>query len=147
MLRKVAQRVASSTYIAKARVLSTKVDSFLSGSSSVYVEQMYDAWRTDPKRYVVVIGKTSRVHMMWEFGASVARPLLFHQLTETLTGFPLLPFPSHTHAAFTLLGQTISLIWTLVLTPLRHFKVLLLWLVLLGCPPLHLLLLHLRIQL
>ena len=64
MLRKVAQRVASSTYIAKARVLSTKVDSFLSGSSSVYVEQMYDAWRTDPKRYVVVIGKTSRVHMM-----------------------------------------------------------------------------------
>lgn len=28
---------------------STKIDSFLSGSNSVYVEQMYDAWRTDPK--------------------------------------------------------------------------------------------------
>jgi len=32
------------------RRLSTKVDSFLTGSSSVYVEQMYDLWRTDPKR-------------------------------------------------------------------------------------------------
>ena len=29
---------------------STKVDSFLSGANSVYVEQMYDAWQTDPKR-------------------------------------------------------------------------------------------------
>ena len=36
--------------MAQSRVfLSSKVDSFLSGSSSVYVEQMYDAWRTDPK--------------------------------------------------------------------------------------------------
>eukprot|EP01038_Epipyxis_sp_PR26KG_P007056 gene7056-9631_t len=30
-------------------VMSTKSDSFLSGSSSVYVEQMYDAWLNDPK--------------------------------------------------------------------------------------------------
>ena len=32
------------------RVLSTKVDSFLSGSSSVYIEQMYDSWRKEPSR-------------------------------------------------------------------------------------------------
>ena len=35
-----------------AAVLSTKVDSFLSGSSSIYVEQMYDQWLSDPVRYV-----------------------------------------------------------------------------------------------
>lgn len=29
---------------------STKRDSFLSGSSSVYVEQMFDAWKKDPQR-------------------------------------------------------------------------------------------------
>jgi hypothetical protein len=32
------------------RLLSTKVDSFLSGSSSVYIEQMYESWKKDPKR-------------------------------------------------------------------------------------------------
>jgi 2-oxoglutarate dehydrogenase N-terminus len=32
------------------RDLSTKVDSFLSGSSSVYIEQMYDSWRKEPTR-------------------------------------------------------------------------------------------------
>ena len=32
------------------RVLSTKTDSFLSGSSSVYIEQMYDSWRKEPAR-------------------------------------------------------------------------------------------------
>lgn len=34
---------------------STKIDSFLSASNSVYVEQMYDSWRTDPKS----------VHISW----------------------------------------------------------------------------------
>jgi 2-oxoglutarate dehydrogenase E1 component len=38
------------------RFLSTKVDSFLSGSNSVYVEQMYDAWKRDP----------SSVHLSWQ---------------------------------------------------------------------------------
>lgn len=38
-----------------SRCLSTKVDSFLSGSSSIYVDQMYDAWRQDPKS----------VHVSW----------------------------------------------------------------------------------
>lgn len=32
------------------RILSTKADSFLSGSSSVYIEQMYDSWRKEPSR-------------------------------------------------------------------------------------------------
>ena len=31
---------------------STNPDNFLSGSNSVYVEQMYDQWQTDPKRQV-----------------------------------------------------------------------------------------------
>jgi hypothetical protein len=31
-------------------VMSTKVDSFLSGSSSVYVDQMYDQWQREPNR-------------------------------------------------------------------------------------------------
>jgi 2-oxoglutarate dehydrogenase E1 component len=35
--------------------LSTKVDSFLNGSNSIYVEQMYDAWVKDPKS----------VHVSW----------------------------------------------------------------------------------
>jgi hypothetical protein len=35
-----------------ARYLSSKIDSFLSGSNSVYVEQMYSAWSQDPKRFV-----------------------------------------------------------------------------------------------
>lgn len=39
----------------QTRALSTKMDSFLSGSSSVYVDQMYDAWRQDPKS----------VHVSW----------------------------------------------------------------------------------
>lgn len=30
--------------------LSTKVDSFLSGSNAVYVDQMCDAWKKDPAR-------------------------------------------------------------------------------------------------
>jgi len=34
----------------KVALFSTKVDSFLSGSSSVYVEQMYEAYLSDPKR-------------------------------------------------------------------------------------------------
>jgi 2-oxoglutarate dehydrogenase complex dehydrogenase (E1) component-like enzyme len=33
------------------RPFSTKIDSFMSGSNSVYVEQMYDSWLQDPKRY------------------------------------------------------------------------------------------------
>jgi hypothetical protein len=33
------------------RFFSTKIDSFNNGSNSVYVEQMYDAWLKDPKRY------------------------------------------------------------------------------------------------
>eukprot|EP01041_Mallomonas_annulata_P010258 gene10258-21403_t len=37
------------------RSFSVKVDSFLSGSSSLYVEQMYDAWRKDPQS----------VHVSW----------------------------------------------------------------------------------
>ena len=37
-------------------VMSTKVDSFMSGSNSVYVEQMYDSWRRDP----------SSVHGSWQ---------------------------------------------------------------------------------
>lgn len=39
--------------------LSTKVDSFLNGSNSIYVEQMYDAWLKDPKRYY----KSRSVHI------------------------------------------------------------------------------------
>jgi 2-oxoglutarate dehydrogenase complex dehydrogenase (E1) component-like enzyme len=34
----------------KGKNFSTKVDSFLNGSNSIYVEQMYDAWLKDPKR-------------------------------------------------------------------------------------------------
>jgi len=37
-------------------LLSTKTDSFLSGSSSLYVEQMYDLWKQDPKS----------VHSSWQ---------------------------------------------------------------------------------
>lgn len=33
------------------RFLSTKVDSFLGGSNAIYVDQMYSAWKQDPKRY------------------------------------------------------------------------------------------------
>jgi 2-oxoglutarate dehydrogenase complex dehydrogenase (E1) component-like enzyme len=39
---------------------STKIDSFLSGANSVYVEQMYEAWTEDPKRFVTFFC-TSRV--------------------------------------------------------------------------------------
>lgn len=39
----------------KKACLSSKVDSFLSGSNSVYVEQMYHAWKTDK----------SSVHLSW----------------------------------------------------------------------------------
>ena len=31
--------------------MSTKVDSFLGGSNAIYVDQMYSAWKADPKRY------------------------------------------------------------------------------------------------
>jgi hypothetical protein len=41
-----ARLIGSKGYVA----FSTKVDSFLSGSSSVYVEQMYDSWLNDPNR-------------------------------------------------------------------------------------------------
>jgi len=34
------------------KYFSTNPDNFLNGSNSVYVEQMYDSWLTDPKRYV-----------------------------------------------------------------------------------------------
>ena len=40
----------------RARVFSTKTDSFLSGANSVYVEQMYDAWKTNP----------ASVHVSWQ---------------------------------------------------------------------------------
>ena len=30
---------------------SNKVDSFLSGSNSVYVDQMYSSWKRDPSRF------------------------------------------------------------------------------------------------
>lgn len=40
------KRVAGSN----VAILSTKVDSFLSGASSIYVEQMYDQWQSDPTR-------------------------------------------------------------------------------------------------
>ena len=30
---------------------SSKSDSFLHGNNSIYVEQMYDAWLQDPKRF------------------------------------------------------------------------------------------------
>jgi hypothetical protein len=33
------------------KAFSTNVDSFLAASSSVYVEQMYTAWKKDPARY------------------------------------------------------------------------------------------------
>jgi len=32
------------------KALSTRTDSFLNGSNSVYAEQMYDQWKKDPKR-------------------------------------------------------------------------------------------------
>jgi len=35
-----------------AKAFSTNVDSFLAASSSVYVEQMYTAWKKEPARYV-----------------------------------------------------------------------------------------------
>lgn len=35
-----------------AKAFSTSVDSFLAASSSVYVEQMYTAWKKDSTRYV-----------------------------------------------------------------------------------------------
>lgn len=52
MLRKVVRQAARHAFGgAKGQKWhSTKADSFLSGSSSVYVEQMYDLWRQDPKR-------------------------------------------------------------------------------------------------
>jgi 2-oxoglutarate dehydrogenase E1 component len=40
---------------AATKSFSTKIDSFLNGSNSVYVEQMYDSWKTDPKS----------VHISW----------------------------------------------------------------------------------
>ena len=43
-------RRLKSVKAANVAVLSTKVDSFLSGASSIYVEQMYDQWRADPTR-------------------------------------------------------------------------------------------------
>lgn len=53
-------RQAKNTVNSKQSILkrykSTKVDSFLSGSSSVYVEQMYDAWSRDP----------TSVHASWQ---------------------------------------------------------------------------------
>ena len=36
------------------QLFSTKVDSFNNGTNAVYVEQMYDAWKTDPKRFVIM---------------------------------------------------------------------------------------------
>ena len=39
-----------------AKFFSTKSDSFLSGSNSIYVEQMYDAWKRDP----------TQVHLSWQ---------------------------------------------------------------------------------
>jgi hypothetical protein len=36
--------------------LSTNaIDSFNNGSNSVYVEQMYEAWQKDPKRYAFLL--------------------------------------------------------------------------------------------
>ena len=34
----------------KPRSFSSNPDNFLTGANSIYVEQMYDAWLTDPKR-------------------------------------------------------------------------------------------------
>lgn len=59
MLRKFITNVSSSPsrqLILIRKALSTKTDSFLSGSSSLYVEQMYDLWKQDPKS----------VHSSWQ---------------------------------------------------------------------------------
>lgn len=48
--RAVFRDIPASRTFTPNRVLSTKVDSFLSGSSAVYVDQMYDSWRKNPER-------------------------------------------------------------------------------------------------
>lgn len=42
-------RTSAAITASRFRKLSTKTDSFLNGSNSVYVEQMYEAWIKDPK--------------------------------------------------------------------------------------------------
>eukprot|EP00601_Ochromonadales_sp_CCMP2298_P007503 CAMPEP_0173198280 /NCGR_PEP_ID=MMETSP1141-20130122/16605_1 /TAXON_ID=483371 /ORGANISM="non described non described, Strain CCMP2298" /LENGTH=1024 /DNA_ID=CAMNT_0014123067 /DNA_START=103 /DNA_END=3177 /DNA_ORIENTATION=- len=51
----VVQSLQRKTMVPAMRSFSTKIDSFLSGSNSVYVEQMYDSWLQDPKS----------VHISW----------------------------------------------------------------------------------
>ena len=48
-LQKLHHRVGNTT-ISRNLSTNSKIDSFLSGSSSVYIDQMYDAWKTDPSR-------------------------------------------------------------------------------------------------
>lgn len=58
MLRSIKQRANAINLISKGinssngslRGMSTKVDSFLSGSAGIYAEQMYEAWKRDPAR-------------------------------------------------------------------------------------------------
>ena len=59
-VRALARKIPGSASGSKSNALmmffSTKSDSFLSGSNSIYVEQMYDAWKRDP----------SQVHLSWQ---------------------------------------------------------------------------------
>ena len=58
MLRSIKQKANAFNMMSKSfnsghgvlRGMSTKVDSFLSGSAGVYAEQMYEAWKKDPAR-------------------------------------------------------------------------------------------------
>ena len=52
--RRITTDAGSSNYAAAAAAAAA--ESFLSGSSSIYVEEMYESWRADPKS----------VHKSWD---------------------------------------------------------------------------------
>jgi hypothetical protein len=65
MLRQVLRASAKSHFFNATKASSVRkpvaflstnaIDSFNNGSNSVYVEQMYEAWQKDPKRYAFLL--------------------------------------------------------------------------------------------
>lgn len=79
----VTSRVATSTSPASAAAIANRVaqEPFLNGSSSIYVEEMYNAWLKDP----------NSVHKSWDTffrnASANAEPGLAHQRPPTLFPF------------------------------------------------------------
>jgi hypothetical protein len=73
--------------IRSSRAFSTKIDSFLSGSNSLYVEQMYDNWLQDPKS----------VHISW--AAYFTNLDAGVDSTQAFTALPSVVGTLHTHSS------------------------------------------------